>query len=413
MKNGTWARLLPALLLVAAPFMDGCGDFWQAPSTTTGGGGTTPTTLSSGIFYVLNQTTEQIVAYQINSGTLNTIGTPLQLTTAPSAIAIAPGNGFLYVSTVAGIFLYTINPSTGALTIGNNGTAISGDLASAMVVDTTGAWLVDAETGASGGVIVNAISINSSGTLQSTNEVSQPYTWANDANAAVNQMALSGDDAYIFLATGAGGTLAIPFNSANTNPLASKASVIPTSVSGATSLSVAVDPIPSGGTTPRLFYIGETEASSGAGGLRAFNYSSLGTGTITEIAGSPYSVGGATALAPAAILPEATGSYLYVASGEGTTSDGVLQGFNITSNTSGSTTTYTLSSISTVSTGIQPHGLAEDSLGNFVLAVSSGGSSDLIAYIFDTTTNGKLDSSITSTTGTDPTGAWAVAAQTP
>jgi hypothetical protein len=402
MKKGTWARLLPALLLVAAPFMDGCGDFWQAPSGSGGGGGTTPTTLSSGDFYVLNQTTKQIVAYYINAGSLTTIGS-YSLTAAPYAIAIAPGNGFLYVSTVTGIFLYTIDPSTGALTIGNGGAAISSDVAGAMAVDTSGLWLIDAETGLSGGVIMNAISITSSGTLNSTNEESETYTVA---NASVQQMALSGDDANIFLAAGEGGTLVIPFNSANTNPLATTASTIATTVSGASSLSVAVDP----GTTPALFYIGETEASSSSGGLRAFNYSSLGTGSVTEIAGSPYSAGG---LAPHAILPEATGSYLYVASGQGATSDGVLQGFNITTNVSGSVTTYTLSSISTVSTGIQPAGLAEDSLGNFVLAVSSGGSYDFEAYIFDTTTLGKLDSTITSTTGTDPTGAVAVAAQAP
>jgi 6-phosphogluconolactonase len=402
MKKGTWARLLPALLLVAAPFMDGCGDFWQAPSGSGGGGGTTPTTLSSGYFYVLNQTTKQIVAYYINSGTLTTINT-YPLTAAPYAIAIAPGNGFLYVSTVTGIFLYTIDSSTGALTIGNGGNAISSDVAGAMAVDTSGLWLIDAETGLSGGVIMNAISITSSGTLNSTNEESETYTVA---NASVQQMALSGDDANIFLAAGEGGTLVIPFNSANTNPLATTASTIATTVSGASSLSVAVDP----GATPALFYIGETEASSSSGGLRAFNYSSLGTGSVTEIAGSPYSAGG---LAPHAILPEATGSYLYVASGQGATSDGVLQGFNITTNISGSVTTYTLSSISTVSTGIQPAGLAEDSLGNFVLAVSSGGSYDFEAYIFDTTTLCKLDSTITSTTGTDPTGAVAVAAQAP
>ncbi len=219
-------------------------------------------------------------------------------------------------------------------------------------------------------------------------------------------MALTGDDANIFLAAGAGGTMVIPFNSSNTNPLASTASTIATSVSGASSLSVAVDP----GSTPRLFYIGETEISSSSGGLRAFNYSSLGSGSLTEIAGSPYS---ATGLAPHAILPDALGSYVYVASWGSLNSDGSLQGFNIATSTSGSTTTYSLSSISTVSTGIEPSGLAEDSLGNFVLAVSAGGSYDLIAYIFDTTTAGKLDSSITSTTGTDPTGAVAVAAQAP
>ncbi len=400
MKVVRLARLLPALLLVLTPFIEGCGNFWQAPSST-GSTGTTSTTLSSGVFYVLNQTTDQIVAYNITSGTLTTIGT-YALSAAPSAIAIAPGNGFLYVSTVAGIFLYTIDSSTGALTIGNSGNAISSDLALAMAVDTTGTWLIDAVPG-TGGVTMNAISITSSGTLNSTTEQQRSYTLA---NASVENMALSGDDANVFLAAGEGGTLVIPFTSTNTNPFASTASTIATVTTGASSLSVAVDP----GSTPRLFYIGETEITSTTGGLRAFEYSSLGSSKLVEIAGSPYTASG---LAPHSILPQAAGNYIYVASWTGTTSAGDLQGFNIATSTSASTTTYSLSSISTVSTGIEPDSLAEDSLGNFVLAVSAGGSYDLIAYIFDTTTAGKLDSSITSTTGTDPTGAVAVAALAP
>ena len=405
MKFGKWARLLPGLLLVLTPFLEGCGDFWQNPGTTGSGGGTTSTTLSSGVFYVLNSLTNyQIVAYQINSGSLTTIDS-YTLSAQPYAIAIGPGNGFLYVSTEAGIFLYTIE-SSGALKIGNGGSAISTDIAQAIQVNTNGTWLVDAETGTSG-VIVNAISINpNTGALNSNVEESQSYVVA---NPSVGKMALSGDDLNIFLTVGTGGTLVIPFNSGNGNPLAATAKVISPVVSGATALSVAVDPVTSTTTTPRLFYIGETEASSDSGGLRAFEYSSLSNGTVTEIAGSPYAAGG---LAPAAILPDATGSYVYVASGQGT-SNGVIQGFNIASNTSGSTPTYTLSSISTVSTGILPEGLAEDSDSNFVLAVSSGGSYDLEAYIFDTTTAGKLDDSINSTTGTDPTGAVAVAALAP
>jgi len=402
MKVGSWARLLPALLLVLVPFLDGCGNFWQAPGGGSGGGGgTTSTTLSSGVFYVLNQTTKQIVAYDITSGSLTTVGT-YSLNAAPYSIAVGPGNAFLYVSTVTGIFLYTID-SSGALTIGNSGSAISSDLAASMAVDVSGKWLIDAETGASGGIIVNAISITANGTLNSTTEESQSF---NVANSSVDQMALSGDDANIFIAAGEGGTLVIPFTSTNANPFAKTAATIATVTSGASSLSVAVDP----GTTPRLFYIGETEASSSSGGVRAFDYSSLGSSKLTEIAGSPYSSGG---LAPHAILPEAGGSYVYVASWQGATSDGTLQGFNIATSISGSTTTYSLSSISTVATGIEPSGLAEDSDSNFVLAVSSGGSYDLEAYIFDTTTAGKLDDSINSTTGTDPTGAVTVAAQVP
>jgi hypothetical protein len=51
--------------------------------------------------------------------------------------------------------------------------------------------------------------------------------------------------------------------------------------------------------------------------------------------------------------------------------------------------------------------LAEDSKGNFVLAVASGGNSDLDAY---TMSSGTLTSVLTATTGTDPVQAIAVAA---
>ena len=54
--------------------------------------------------------------------------------------------------------------------------------------------------------------------------------------------------------------------------------------------------------------------------------------------------------------------------------------------------------------------LAQDATGNYLLAVDSGGSPDLEAYTFDSTTAGKLDSAFTSTTGTDPVGAIAIAA---
>jgi hypothetical protein len=54
--------------------------------------------------------------------------------------------------------------------------------------------------------------------------------------------------------------------------------------------------------------------------------------------------------------------------------------------------------------------MAEDSTGTVLLLVDSGGSPDLEAYTFDTTTAGKLDSALTSATGTDPVGATAIAA---
>jgi 6-phosphogluconolactonase (cycloisomerase 2 family) len=88
-------------------------------------------------------------------------------------------------------------------------------------------------------------------------------------------------------------------------------------------------------------------------------------------------------------------------------SSGVIAGFSITSSNS----TYALTALSSTATaGTNPVGLAQDSTGNFILAVSVGGGPDLEAYIFDTTTAGQLDATITSTTGTDPVQASAVVA---
>jgi 6-phosphogluconolactonase (cycloisomerase 2 family) len=389
------SRILAGLSLASFVFLAGCKGFWDLPAGSGGGGGTTPTTLSSGVFYVLNQTTGQIVAYSISSGSLNKIGA--YSVPGPAAIAIAPNGNFLYVSTLAaGIYVYDIG-SGGALTAGNNGQYISSDPAAALQVDTSNSWLVDAFISpTTGQVQVDAIPLNSNGTYTpGTNVPSASFTIA---NPAVKQMAISSDDKNVFLALGVGGTLVVPFSSGS---LGATAKTIAPANTGGSTLSVAVDP------TNRLFYVGETlaNASANSGGMRVFNYSSLSSGTLTQATGSPIASGG---LAPNAILPIAGGNYVYVANGTGTTSNGNIAWFPITA----SGTTYTVATGSTIASGIQPIGLAEDSKDNFVLAVATGGSTssgnpDLEAY---TMSSGALTAALKSTTGTDPVGAVAIAA---
>jgi hypothetical protein len=65
---------------------------------------------------------------------------------------------------------------------------------------------------------------------------------------------------------------------------------------------------------------------------------------------------------------------------------------------------------STFTVGTNPVALAEDNQGAFVLAVDFGGSPDLKGYTFDTTNAGYLDAVISSSTGTDPVEASAIAA---
>ena len=384
------------ILLAAATLLAGCSGFWNLPASTTTTT-VTKTTLSSGVFYVLNQTTKQIAAYTISSGTLEQVsGSPYSLSSAPNCIAIAPNGGFLYVGTVSGIYLYSIG-SGGALTIGNGGAVISSDIPAAMQV--SGSWLIDAFLPTTGTVQMNAIPINAS-TGAYTGTGAPPYQTFNVTNASVYQMALSPDGSNLFLALGRGGTIVVPFTFGNSNPLGSKATVIATINSNGSAQSVAVDP------TNRLFYIGETLANSAgnSGGLRVFNYSSL-SGALTQASGSPIASGG---LSPNAILPIASGDYVYVANGQGNTGSGNVTWFPI----SASGTTYTIAAGSTISAGIVPMGLAEDSDDNFVLAVSNGGSTssgdpDLEAY---TMSSGALTAAIATYTGTDPVGAVAVAA---
>jgi hypothetical protein len=393
------SKMVAGLCLASFLFLAGCKGFWDLPPSTTTSNPTTPTTLSSGVFYVLDQTTKQVVGYSITSGTLGAIsGGSQTLSAAPFSIAVAPNGDFLYVGTVNGIYLYTIEAG-GALQVANGGATISTDIPEAMQI--SGSWLVDAFSNANGSVQMNAIQIDASTGVYAGPGGAPPSQTFTVTNAVVKQMVLSPDSANFFVALGTGGTIVVPFASGNANPLGATATTIPVATSGGSALSVAVDP----GSTPRLFYIGETLAVGASGGLRAFNYSSLGSNPLTEATGSPIASGG---LAPNAILPLANGDYVYVANGTGDTSAGNIAWFPIT--TTG--TAYTIAAGKTVTTGIQPSGLAEDSTSNFVLAVSTGGSTnsgdpDLEAY---TMSSGALTAALTAATGTDPTGALAIAA---
>jgi hypothetical protein len=393
MKGKGWMAVVAVVSLLA-----GCKGFWDAPSGGGGGG----TGASSGVFYVANEATSQVAAFSIVSGTLSSIsGSPYTLSAEPRTLAVSPGGGLLYVGTLGGgIFAFTVG-SGGGLTALNNGAAIApNEIPLAMQVDPSGTWLVDAfPTLNNAGVQVDAIPITSTGVVDQTRAEQSPAF--NLAGASVYGLAISSDGAHVFVAAGTAGTLVIPFASGNSSPLgATNAVTVQPLHTGGSALSVAVDP------TNRLFYIGETLGSSSAksGGLRAISYSSLG-GTLTNASGSPIDSGG---LAPNAILPEASGSYVYVANGQGTTATGNIQGFAIT--TGGTTTapTYTVASAgNSISAGTQPAGLAEDNQASYVLEINSGGSPDMAAF---TMSNGTLTSALTAKTGTDPVQASAIVA---
>ncbi len=308
MKITKWATLA----LAAPLLMAGCKGFWDAPSTGGGNGNTTDT---SGNIYILNATTNQIAGYYVNAGTLTKLsGSPYTVPVAPIAVTIAPNNNFLYVSTLNGIYLYTI-ASNGSLTLGNSSSPVTNDQAVSMQVSANNSWLVEV---ASGLGFIYAVPINSS-TGVATSSTEQ-YTAL--PSSTVQQVAIAPDDSYVFVAMGSGGTATIPFNVGNTNPFGSVGTINVKGSGGA--LSVAVDP------DERLFYVGETAAVSGSntGGVRVFNF-----GTRTEVSGSPYASGG---LAPYSILPKSSGDYVYVVNRQTSSgSTGLLTAYSIaTSNSS-------------------------------------------------------------------------------
>jgi 6-phosphogluconolactonase (cycloisomerase 2 family) len=363
MKIGKWA----ALLLAAAPFLTGCSGFWDAPTTST----TTTTTLSSGYFFLMDAATNSIISYDIVSGTLTLVGTTA-LSDTPIAMTVAPNGDFLFVSTSSGIYVYTI--SSGVLTLGNSSSVITSDPATALQVDKNNIWLV--ESSATG--TLNAIPIvSTSGSLDSTRSAQSVVL----SSSAVNQMAFSINDAFLFITLGTNGTAEYSFNKSSSSAPLGTSATSTIALVGAKALAVAVDP------ADRLVYVSETAAVSSSGGLRAFSLNTS-TGALTELSSSPIASGGT---GPYFILPKSTDDYVYVANWKGT-SVGNITGFSITASSS----TYTLAKVNSVATGIQPMALAEDSTNQFVLAANAGGSPYLDAYIFDTTTDYQLDNVVTS-----------------
>ena len=379
-----------ATLALAVPLcMAGCSGFWDAPVNPT-----PPTTMSSGFFYVLNFAASQIAGFFVKTGVLTSVGTATTLSAAPIAITVAPNNAFLYVSTLSGIYLYSVATSTGQITLGNGSQAISADQAASMQVDSTNSWLIEAFTGSP-----NLFAIHVSPT-DGTVVTKIPASVALPAST-IQQIAISPNNAFVYVAMGTAGTAVVPFNANSSNPFGSVVT-IPAKSSAGGAISVAVDPITTTTTTPRLLYIGETAATSGnnTGGLRVFNY-----GSLQEISGSPFAING---LAPSAILPFSTGNFVYVLNRQVSgSSTGVITGFSIAA----SGTTYTLTALGdTFTVGTNPQSMVEDNTGNFIFAVNFGGNPDLAGYTIDTTQAGYLKRVISSATGTDPVSAIEVAA---
>ncbi len=376
--------ILGAVVCIAG--LTGCSGFFTSIGTGTGGTG------SSSYVYVANSG-GTVAEYSLASGVLTALsGSPVSLTLAPYSIAEAPNDTFVYIGTGTGVFLYTIG-SDGTLTEGNgdNVAYINATnpslIAESMVIDSTNSWLIIAYQNSTE---IDAVQLTASTGLPTGNVFSVTTT-----NSTMSpQLAISPANTQVYVALGTGGTEAFGFTATGTTapkgPWGTAVGIpLATGNTNGSDAAVAVDP------TSKYVYVAEQNTNSSgtavAGTVRILGTADLGTVLDTEAVG----------IGPTALLPDATGAYVYVANG----ADGTISGFTL------NTTTQKLTTLgSTFPTEQSPIGLVEDSSKAYVMAVGNRANPNLWLYSFDSTNAGALDvSSTKSTASTNPSLATGIA----
>jgi 6-phosphogluconolactonase (cycloisomerase 2 family) len=367
-------KILPqlVLLLVVVPLLGGCGKFFSTTTTTT-----TTTGSTGNYLYVANATVSSIAGFSVGTSALSAIsGLPTDLGVAPSALAANPAGTFLYASSLAGaIYGYSI-ASNGTLALLNSNNPVVSQISPvAIKVDPSGNWLIAVDlTPAAYVFSINA----STGLLTSAGNVPlDPGT--------PNRIVFTPDNTLAYVSLGTGGVDILTFN-ASSGVLTKTSQILNPLATANADQGLAVDP------ANKFLFVAET----GLNGLRVFSITA-GTGALSEATGSPYTTG----LGPSGVLVDSTGSYVYTAN----RSANNISAFLLSA--SGSLTAINGSPFTT---GTNPVDLAEDVTDAHVAVVCSGGTPDLQLFSISTVTPGALTSFGTATTGTDPTGAVAIAA---
>jgi 6-phosphogluconolactonase len=350
----------------------GSGKFFvptcQETNSCSSGGGGGSTTYSS-FAYVANASIGTLILIPLPKTTFTSLsGSSYTLGAMPSAIAATPKGTFLYVATLQGsVVVYTIG-SNGALTLGNDGSAVASTLNPIwMTVDPSGNWLF---------LISSSIStlfeyqINTS-----TGALSQVGTGTPLNSGTPTQVYVTPNDQNVYVALSGGGVNTFSFNS----------------TSGALSNEGHLSPRAGGDNAltadnnSAFLFVGEAGS-----GIRVFTIGA--NASLSEIPGSPF----ASQLGPKSIVVDPTNSYVYVAN----STANVITGYSL-----GSTGTLTPLPSSPFATGSSPTAMSLDPTGTYLLLINSGGGPDLQVFSFDATTGGKLDSVTSGSTGTDPAGA--------
>lgn len=378
MRSPKLRRILFVLLpLCMAIGLAGCGKFF-VPENNGGGGGGGGTTTGN-YFYVANGTTASVAGFAVKTSSIaNTPNSPYVLgIAAPSAITITPNSRYIYVATLGAIYGYQVG-ANGELSILNDGTALISNISpSTLQVDPSGNWLIVAD--ASPAAFVFSID-SASGFL------TQQGTQLNLSAGAPNHIAFAPSNGLVYMSLATGGVQICTFNQSTGSLSKTSQILLPKNTNNA-DYGLAIDP------AGKFLFVTET----GVNAVRVLSIAA--SGALTEVSGSPFKTG----LGPAAVFVDSTGSYVYVAN----QTDNTISAFSLAA--TGSLTALTGSPFAT---GRQPTDLTEDPSHTYLGVACQGGNPDFQVFTIGSTTSetpGGL-TNFAKTTGTNPTGTFAVVA---
>ncbi len=264
---------------------------------------------SNRFVYAANEHDPSISAYSIDqaSGLLTAVpGSPFAVESSavsPYCVTIDPFSRFVYVvnTTSNNISAFTINSSTGALTLVPGGPFATGGNPNSIIVDPRGKFVYtanNADSGATGGNTISAFLINqSTGAL--TPVSGGPYAAVGPQSVAIDPLGK-----FLYIANQNNNTI----GAYSIDPATGALTGVPGQgfPSGEKPISVAVHP------TANFVYA--ANFGEGAGNkyyIYAYSYSS--SGVLTQISGSPI----VTGTRPFSIAIDPTGSMLHVSCQQG------------------------------------------------------------------------------------------------
>ncbi|HEX5282617.1 MAG TPA: beta-propeller fold lactonase family protein [Bryocella sp.] len=308
------ARGGAALALAATVLLAGCHNFFvcqKASCPSTGGGGGGGST-STDYVYVSNASAgpTYVSGYDIGNGSLAAIGSPVNLNFIPVAMAVSTNDAILYVASSAGItnpgiYVYSINSSTGQLSGPNGGQVQVSGAISSIDVSPDGKFLFSVDTT---GTILTEYTIDSSGNLARAETFGLPGTDCTPGGTIVTQMCtvkVAPSGQFVLASLGSAGTAIYPYSSSSgittTTPMVIPSGSTQEAPSG--DYSVTLD-------SNNFVYIARTNA------LATYQITDL-NGDANPKSSAPYSTG----IIPRSVVLGANQGYVYTANeGAGTIS---------------------------------------------------------------------------------------------